>query len=641
MAKMIRAAAAVANIAAVLFPGPVTAIAAVALNIAALAVPVKPPGLGGTQTQFKSDPRAPIPIVVGRTMTGGNIVYWKSHGAKNKYLSLVSVLSLTCASIDATLIDKEVQAFSGHAATGSKLEGLLWQDTQLGLCPEPGILTPGEGTPVGWTSNHKLSGLAAAMWTLLYDGKGKTTLTQVPKGGWLIHGVLCYDPRLDSTYPGGSGPQRANDQTTWAWSENPFVVGLTFAIGWRQNGIRVGGVGMGISSIDLSAFVEGANVCDANGWTCGGSFTTGDEKWGVLKAILQAGGGEPIRMGATLSCLVNTPRVPIATITDDDIIGRCSIPMAKTRRERFNGVIPTYRSEDHDWEVVPAGVVRNATYLAQDGTERTREIAYSMVQCVAGETPDQVAKLAGYDIANAREAEPITLGLKTKWIGYRAGDCLECSSAETGLAGRQLIVKNRMLAPDTAAVTLTVRTENPDKHAEVLALVGVPAPTTDRNTAPDAAAPDAANWTLAGTTVSSAGGSVPALVVEGNAGDDSNATSIIFSVRPYDAGNGPDDGWQAIGVEPAGISRKVITEGIAPNADYEVSLQYLRSDQIFSVSDRLILGPETAGDLEAGAAATAATATTAGSAGTATQLGGTYEAADITDILDRLAAAGI
>mgnify|MGYP006920604220 CR=1 FL=1 len=33
--------------------------------------------------------------------------------------------------------------------------------------------------------------------------------------------VKVYDPRLDSTFPGGSGPQRADNEATWAWSERP------------------------------------------------------------------------------------------------------------------------------------------------------------------------------------------------------------------------------------------------------------------------------------------------------------------------------------------------------------------------------------------------------------------------------------
>jgi hypothetical protein len=596
MAKILKIAAVIAvNVGAVFFPQLLPLAISLDAGLITQAL-TPPPALGGTQTGFKSDPKAPIPICVGRTFTGGNIVYTKTHGDKNEYLTLVTVLSLgPVESIDSTSADKEVVTFTGGNADGD-FHDRMWIDLQLGLCPEPDELDTGIGTPPGWTDDSKLSGLSAVMLTIRYDGKGDTTLVQVPRMGWLGHWVKGYDPRFDSTYPGGSGDQRWNDETTWEWTQNPYIVGLTFAIGWHQNGVRVGGVGMIVDTIDVTGFVEGANVCDANSWKIGGSFTTSDDKWGVLKSILQAGGGEPIKEGATLSCIVNTPRVPIATISNHDIVGSGSIPANKTRRDRFNGVIPTYRSEDHDWEVVPAGEVRNSTYLAEDGTERTRQIDYSLVQCEAGDTPDQAAQLAGYDIANAREADNIVLPCKLKWIGYRPGDCLECDADETGLDGKQLIVQKRSLDPATGSVTLTLRTEDPDKHAWALGLVGVATPTTTKNGVPEFAAPDAGHWSLAAEMVIGEDLSLPGLRITGNTNDDPNVDTVLFDVRSYSPGAGVDDGWSSLGTADPGVSNKLVTDGIGANTSYEVSIRYQYS-KIFlrGITPRLILGPVTTG----------------------------------------------
>ncbi len=41
-----------------------------------------------------------------------------------------------------------------------------------------------------------------------------------------IKGSKLYDPRLDSTIPGGSGAHRFADPATWAWSENPKLAEL-------------------------------------------------------------------------------------------------------------------------------------------------------------------------------------------------------------------------------------------------------------------------------------------------------------------------------------------------------------------------------------------------------------------------------
>jgi hypothetical protein len=447
---------------------------ALAANLGANMLVKKPSVSGGTQSEWSADPNADVPVLLGRSGVGGNIVYRKGSGEldKNRYQTITTVLSLgPIASYDGLLCDRKPVAFNGAVASGTYFER-LWRVKQLGACPESGALNTGVGNKPGWTAAHTISGLAADQVTLLYDAKGKNTFTTEPQMLRLMHGVLAYDPREDSSYPGGSGPQRAGDQTTWQWSANPFVLGLTWALGWRQNGKRRAGVGLRPDQIDIGSFAEAANIADLNGWTVGGQVSTGDDKWEALKAILQAGGGEPVRDGAILSCIVQAPRVSIATIGAGDLIGKASVPRSRPRRERINGIIPKYRSEEHFWEQVSGTVARIADHVAEDGGVRTRELEYPLVQVETGQDVSQPTQLAGYDVELARERMPISLPLKLRWIGYRAGDCISCAIDELGLAAVQLIIIKRALDPATGAVTLTVRTEDPEKHARVFALTG-------------------------------------------------------------------------------------------------------------------------------------------------------------------------
>ncbi len=519
-----------------------TALTAVAAGLSfASQLLTKPPTVAsaGSQTEWTSDLNAPIPIVFGRTGVGGQIIYRKSDGASKKFQYITSILS-GCGpihSIEKTFVDKKVTTFTGGNAD-SALHNRVYQFEQLGLCPEPGVMM-GFGSAPGLTSAHKLSGYAAVQNIFTFDGESEDRpFTQIPRIQWVPHGVMCYDPRQDSTYPGGSGSQRWNDQTTWAISYNGWVQATTYALGWFHgpNNIRVGGVGMPITSIDLASFIEAANIADANGWKSGGRVVSTDNKWEVLKALCQAGGGEPVRLGATLSCVINAPRVSIGTITRDDAIGPVSITTTQTRRDRVSGIVPIYRSEDHFFEQVPAGVVRNATYLAQDGgKERTREVTYAMVQCEAGDTPDQAAQLAAYDIANAREAGPAVFPLKLRWLGYRAGDCLTIEDTpEFGhLAGKNVLVMRRQLDPESGGVTLTLREETPGKHTWALGLTGTPAPTTELNTAPDRAAPDAGDWTATPHVASVSGTQSGSIEIVG-AVDDASATKVLFEYRGND-----------------------------------------------------------------------------------------------------------
>jgi hypothetical protein len=587
---------------AALIPGPqqpfVMAAAAV-VNVAAV-LTAKKPVVSGQATTWRADPSAPGTITFGRTLVGGDIRYKKAHGKNNVYDTLVVVLS-GCGpiqSIDATYADKKIVTFSGTAAQAPWLDR-MWQASQLGLCPEAAQLSNGVGTPPDWTSAHKLSGYAAVMVTFTYYAKGDNPTTTLPAMGWLGHWVKGYDPREDSTYPGGSGTQRWDDETTWEWSENPFILALTYAIGWHQGAgnVRVGGVGMSIDAIDVAAFVEAANVADLNGWTAGGQVTTSDDKWETMKALCQAGSGEPVRYGAVLSCIVNTPKIPIATISLSDLIGEAAITTAQTRRERVNGIVPRYRSEDHYWEVVPASCIRNSTYLAEDGgKERTREVSYPLVQCVAGEQPAQAAQLAAYDIANAREASA-SLPLKLRWLGYRSGDCLTIEDTpEFGyLAGKDVLVMKRQLHAESGTVPLTVRTETAAKHAWALGQTGTAAPTTELPEPPELEAPEVSEWSLSGTTIDGDGSVIPALVFEGET-DDGTPQAIRFSY--YQGGTAPvdDADWILSASLPSSAEQHIVTS-VGAGLPYMGSVQYAFD---IGVSARLVLGPVTTGELLSG-----------------------------------------
>src|SRR3546814_4163680 len=78
--------------------------------------------------------------------------------------------------------------------------------------------------------------------------------------------VKVYDPRLDSTYPGGSGPCRPLQENTYVYSENPWLHALTWALGRWQNGKKVIGVGMAPFQIAMASFVDAANIADLNNW---------------------------------------------------------------------------------------------------------------------------------------------------------------------------------------------------------------------------------------------------------------------------------------------------------------------------------------------------------------------------------------
>lgn len=441
----------------------------------------------GQQIQFKADTNAGVPLVIGRTATGGNIVHVTTSGqaTHNNGLTYIVVLSTgPIGGFEYMIADEARQTF-GYNGSPDIVSSGTWAGT-MALNIQPGYQPSSwhEVTGIGnqentWDQNKKLSGLAVAFWYLGYTPKAFPN--GVPKPLWILRGPRVYDPRRDSTY-GGSGPQRWYDSSTWDWigNDNPYLQGLTWCIGHYQNGDffqhskPVHGAGVSIANIDVQSFIDGANVCDANGWKVGGVVTSADRKWDVLKAMLQAGCGEPLKLAGKISCIVTTPRAALDTINESDIRGKVTITGTKSRRDRINRIVPRYRSEANKWEYVSAAAEFEQTYIDLDGGQRSKEVEYSLVQ-----DAKQAAQLARYDIENSREREPLTIPLGLEWADYKPGDALYLNAPELGLAPVgpvKILILRRDIDLEQGLCILYCRTETDFKHAAALGRTANPPP---------------------------------------------------------------------------------------------------------------------------------------------------------------------
>ncbi|HEY1750312.1 MAG TPA: hypothetical protein VGG29_03560 [Caulobacteraceae bacterium] len=606
-----------------------------AVGAVAMALVPQPHINTGAPVEFKADINAPLPYVVGRTGTGGNIVFVdtsdEGHNAGLLYKVVLShgpvnaITQFTGSNVPVTFSPTPNYAatsvglnfrgawsnttqyqyndgvsFSGSdyicvkanlniappnptywAATtlddGHPWVGQMFQAYTLGA--QPDVALPVIDHFPEWTSAHKLSGLAAVHWQLLY--KSDAFAAGTPKPLWIVEGPSVYDPRQDSTYPGGSGPQRWNQPTTWAYSENPFLQGLTWLIGHKNNGVKVLGVGAPADAIDLPAYVEGANVADANGWKAGGVVTAGDSRWDALGAMLQAGGGMPIPLGAKISCLVNAPRTSIATLTGADAVGPASIQATVKRADRINRVVPSYREESLGWQLAPAAAVEVSGFFAGDGGKRTKGLDWPLVQDV-----DQVSQLAAYAIYDSREFGPISLPAKPQWMGLQPGDAITLDEDEWGLSSQLCLITNRKIDPSTGIPQLTLRSETTAKHAAALGRTGAlinPPPLTGIDLV--SAAPGSPPWSAVGTTLTANGVSVPAIVVTGSM-ENPNATNLIVEYRIHGT-----TAWTHYDSPPAPAATRVEMQ-LASGQVYDVRLRYLVRG---IAGDELVIASVTAG----------------------------------------------
>ncbi len=438
----------------------------------------------------------PMPWLIGETYYGGARVQQIGYGptidkVPNPYGLMVDVYS--GAGPVQGLVDAQADFVSlavpaGGGAAGGYASGFLWAAVQRGATPEPSALTPRWAGAPGWGADYRLSGYAAIAWSLLFDKKGKVFASGVPQLGAVWRGQLAWDPRQDSTLPGGQGAHRwappastaAHDaaRATWTYNECPGLQALRYVLGaWHRDTRvagstyqKVAGIGVPLEGVIFEDFVHLANVCDANGWKVGGVIfdpATGSAslRWQNLKDILAAGGAEPCFRGGRLGLRVSAPRIALDTITGADLTDDgITICTGVGWEERLNTLIPKYRSRDHKWEYVASTTpVSIAAQVAVDGEIKRAERQYNLVQ-----DKDQAAKLCAYELFDRRELGEIEITVKPRLRKYGPGDLLIVDLPDDGLIQQPCIILKRLPMPERMAWKFTLRSETPGKHAFAL-----------------------------------------------------------------------------------------------------------------------------------------------------------------------------
>lgn len=508
------------------------------MAVTALSMKIPKPESGGGQISVKLDPKAPVPVLYGRSASGGYVGYRQTYGSKNKYLALVALLSVgPIQQIESYTASDQPLAFVGDPHTGLRnnngIEDLklyrnkLRMRYQLGETPAPLTVTqaaanePLPGTP------GKLSGLAHTI--SIYEYDTDQFPQGLPKSLWVAKGIKLYDPRKDSTYPGGSGSHRIDNHATWEYSENPYLAALDWTLGRWYNGKKVYGIGAKWGEVDVAAFVTGANVADANGWKVGGVVVSTDDKMAVLSTLLQSGGGLPVARGAQISCTVNAPKTSTFTIQASDILGEVELQNSTSWRDRANTVVPSYREESQLWEIIAGEHVSSSTYVDEDGGEqKTIEVEFPLVQQAA-----QAHQLAVYELVNSREFLTFSLVGKLRLLNVRVGDAVTVNLPQIGANGQKCIVVSREFNPADQTVSLALKSETDGKHAFALgqSQTAPASPSLSGYNPAEPGAPGEDAWTLVGGTITKDGVSVPALVLNGE-NDDPNTSAIIVEYRP-------------------------------------------------------------------------------------------------------------
>lgn len=281
------------------------------------------------------DPRAPRKTVWGTTAMATDIRDQEFTGDQEFLHSFIVVAAHKVHAISEIWFDDEL-AWSAGGGVASKFSGYLLVTPIL-----EGSAANAINISSRMGSSRRYTGCAYVYLRYKLTGNGKKAESPFAQGVTSRitirgNGAFAYDPRQDSTVPGGSGAHRANDQSTWTWGahcRNPAIAMLNYLLGWHINGELSVGKGIPPSRIDLPSFAVAANICDElvakpGGGTepryrCDGLWSEGDNPNAVtdiLKATMNAD-LDDMNGRLRLTVFHNDLATPAADFDDDDILG--------------------------------------------------------------------------------------------------------------------------------------------------------------------------------------------------------------------------------------------------------------------------------------------------------------------------------
>ncbi|GLK49484.1 hypothetical protein GCM10017620_24570 [Brevundimonas intermedia] len=556
----------------------------------------KPKSQGSAQPdEWTSSPDQPTPFLFGRMGVAGKIVQRDEFGPDNMYQGIVGIISGAgpIKGIQSFKGDDQAVTFGSNGiAVSSQWQGEMWMVRRAGNQPDTVLTVPAGlksgGQSFEWSSSAKLSGKACYLQVLGENSKGTAYPAGIPDPVHVGEGIYGYDPRYDSTYAGGDGFCRLGVRSTYRYIEDPIIAGLNWALGMVENGQVVGGVGASIDGIDVPAFVEAANISEANGWKVAAWPDTSEDASSVLDQFLQAGGAVRARHAGKISCVSRgAPRASVVTVTGRDMAGSIELNTAPSLFDQLNTITPRFMSEAGGWKLTPADPVSFAAYVTDDGGKHSDQIDYRFCPLLK-----QAAELAAYDILDAREPFSGSVPLKPHMRLLKRGDCFVIDEPGVLLDGVKCIVLSRSYDPKTAQVRIGFRSETDSKHALALGKTTTlpDFPTLTPTDPTFVSPPEAGDWTITPRPPSTGGGQLPGFDLSGVVSNDT-ATAIIVEHGPTSAGP-----WTQAYQGPPTVTNIPI-DGLQSGETYYIAVQYQRNQ---NYSERHVYGPYTSPVLDPG-----------------------------------------
>ena len=334
--------------------------------------------------------------------------------------------------------------------------------TQLGTTTQTALSQLTTAFPTNWTSAHRGRGWSQLLTVMTSSGNSEAFESGIPQNlRAVVKGHKVYDPRLDDTQTSipGSGSHRADDESTWEWSDNPALCLADFLM-WDEVGYSESD-----DRIDWDLVAAAADICEQTPavptastqarYTCNFTFFADQPREQVKEQLETAMLGRCIfsqgkwRMwaGAALAATVN--------LSEANLRGRIAVQASASAKERYNRVIGQFVDPDRDYTANTYPAQASSSFATEDGRELTRSFDFNACNDFFEAQRNAIIKLR-----QSRNQRVVVFEGNWSCFAVQPGTTVTLDNDELGFSGDKYFVTQWMLAPDMSGVDLVMVAES-------------------------------------------------------------------------------------------------------------------------------------------------------------------------------------
>ena len=395
---------------------------------------------------------ASIPVVYGERLIGGTRVFLSTSGTDNRYLYIALVMCEgEINSIEEIRVDDKVVTFDGALTDNtqrdvassdanffkadpnddsSSAESLIKIEPHLGSDSQSAssLLS----TLTGWTSNHKLSGIAYLALRFTWN---QDAFSGIPKVQAKIKGKKIVTLASNLT------------EQTASYSTNPAFCILDLLRNERY------GKGVATTDIDLQSFYDASQVAitqvtpysgasDINIFDTNAVLDTSKKVIENMRELIQGCRGFLPYSAGKYKLIIETTGSASITLTEDDIFGGIKLE-SEDKNNKYNRVIVSFINPDRNFQVdqVQFPPIDDSSLASADqhATMKTADGGFLLEGRFDQKTltsPYQAEEMAEVILRRSRDAKRISINARASAYDLVIGDIVNITHSSLGFSAK-------------------------------------------------------------------------------------------------------------------------------------------------------------------------------------------------------------